>query len=103
MWAQLIKVRLKSGREDDLSTLVGQLRKAEQPGSGLIRSTAMRDQNDPSQAYLLVVFESEEHARAREDDPRRQEGLTATRATMGEIFEGPPEFVDLTVIEETSM
>jgi hypothetical protein len=62
----------------------------------------MRDQKDPSQVYMLVVFESEERARARENDQRRQEGLQAVRATMAEIFDGAPEFVDLTVVEETS-
>jgi hypothetical protein len=50
----------------------------------------------------MVVFESEERARQREQDQRREEGLQTVRATMAEIFEGPPEFVDLTVVEETS-
>jgi quinol monooxygenase YgiN len=102
MWAQLITTRLKPGREDDLQALVDQLREAEQEGSGLIRSLAMRDQNDPSRAYMLVVFESEEKARAREGDPRRQEALQAARATMAEIFDGAPEFVDLAVVDEMS-
>jgi hypothetical protein len=62
----------------------------------------MRDEKDPSQVYMLVVFESEEKARARENDQRRQEGLQAVRATMAEIFDGAPEFVDLTVVEETT-
>jgi hypothetical protein len=62
----------------------------------------MRDEKDPSQIYMLVVFESEEKARARENDQRRQEGLQAVRATMAEIFDGAPEFVDLTVMEETT-
>ena len=67
MWAQLITTRLKPGREDDLPGLVEQLRAVEQPGSGLLRSTAMQDQNDPSRVYMLVVFESEEAgSRARE-------------------------------------
>jgi quinol monooxygenase YgiN len=100
MWAQLITTRLKPGKEDDLPALVEQLRAAEQPDSGLVRSMAMRDQNDSSRVYMLVVFESEEKARARENDQRRQEGLQAARAMMAEIFEGPPEFVDLTVLEE---
>jgi len=100
MWAQLIATRLKPGREQDLPKLIEQLQAVEQPGSGLLRSTAMRDQNDPSKVYMLVVFESEESARAREQDERRQEGLKAARATMAEIFDGPPEFVDLTVVEE---
>jgi len=102
MWAQLITTRLKPGKEEELPRLIEQLRAAEQPGSGLVRSTVMRDQNDPSRAYMLVVFESEEKARARENDPLRQEGLQAARATMADIFDGGPEFVDLTVVDETS-
>lgn len=100
MWAQLITMRLKPGKEGDLPTLLQQLRAVEQPGTGLLRSTTMRDQNDPSRVVTLVVFESEERARAREGDPRRQEGLEAVRATMAEIFDGPPEFVDLTVADD---
>jgi quinol monooxygenase YgiN len=103
MWAQLITTRLKPDREGDLPRLIQQLQAVEQPGSGLVRSTAMRDQNDPGRVYMLVVFESEEKARAREDDPRRQEGLQDARATMAEIFDGAPEFVDLTVVEEWSL
>jgi len=100
MWAQMITTRLRAGHEGDLPRLIEQLRAVEQPGSGLVRSTAMRDQKDPSKVYLLVVFESEEQARARENDPRRQDGLQAARATMAEIFDGAPEFLDLTVVEE---
>jgi len=100
MWAQLIKTRLKPGKEEELERLYQQLQATEQPGSGLVRSTAMRDQKDPRSVYMMVVFESEEKARAREQDPRRQEGLREARATMADIFEGPPEFVDLTVVEE---
>ena len=61
---------------------------------------AMRDQNDPNRVYMLIVFESEEKARGREQDPRREEGLKPARATMAEIFDGAPEFVDLTVVNE---
>jgi hypothetical protein len=50
--------------------------------------------------YLIVVFESEEKARAREQDPRRREGVQAANATLAEVFDGPPEFVDLNVVEE---
>lgn len=100
MWAQLIKTRLKPGQDDGLERMFQQLQATEQPGSGLVRSTAMRDQKDPNTVYMLVVFESEEKARARERDPRRQEGLAEVRATMAEIFEGSHEFVDLTVVTE---
>ena len=101
MWAQLITVRLKPGQEQGLDTLIEQLRATEQPGSGLIRSLAMRDQSDPSRISMLVLFESEEAARARESDERRQAGLAAARATMAEIFDGPPEFTDFEVVAET--
>jgi quinol monooxygenase YgiN len=100
MWAQLITTRIKLGREGDLPKLAEQLQATEQPGSGLVRSMMMQDQKDPSRAYMLVVFESEEKARARENDERRQEGLAKVRALMEEILDGPREFVDLTVIEE---
>jgi hypothetical protein len=100
MWAQLITTRLKEGHEGDLPRLEAALRKIEQPGSGLVRSLLMQDQKDARKAYMLIVFESEEKARARESDPRRQEGLQAARAIMAEIFDGAPEFVDLTVVEE---
>jgi quinol monooxygenase YgiN len=72
MWAQLIKTRLKPGKEEDLERLYQQLRATEQPGSGLVRSTAMRDQKDPRSVCMMVVFESEEKARAREQDSRRK-------------------------------
>ena len=66
MWAQLITTRIKPGREGDLPKLAEQLQATEQPGSGLARSMMMQDQKDPSRAYMLVVFESEEKARPRE-------------------------------------
>ena len=98
MWAQLITMRLKPG--NDTAELDNQLRAAEQPGSGLVRTLVMHDQKDPSQVYTLVVFESEDKARAREQDPRRQERLHAARAMMAGIFDRPPEFTDLRVAEE---
>lgn len=100
MWMQIIKMRLKPGKESELGGLSEALRAVEQPGSGLIRSTTTRDRNDPTSVYSIVVFESEEQARARERDPRRQEGLAEGRARMAEIFDGPPEFLDLDVVAE---
>ncbi len=103
MWAQLITTRLKPGKdESDIHKLYEQLNAVEQPGSGLLRTTAMRDQKDPSRLFMFVLFESEEKARAREQDPARQEGLKAARETMAEVFDGSPEFVDLTVVEDHS-
>jgi hypothetical protein len=100
MWAQLIKTRLKSGKEEELDRLHEQFQAAEQPGSGLVWGATMRDQNDRSVVYMMIVCASEEKARARERDPRREQGLAAARITMSEIFEGPVEFVDLDVVAE---
>jgi hypothetical protein len=95
MWAQLIQMKLKPGK--DIEEMAKEIQAAEQPGSGLVRSLMMRDQADPSRIYTLVIFESEEQARAREADPRRAERLDAARSIMADIFEGPPEFTDLVV------
>jgi len=98
MWAQLITMRVKAGREADVERVMDQLQAAEQPDSGLLRTTTMRDVNDPTLVYTLVVFESEDKARARENDPRREAGLQVVRSMMAEIFDGPPQFVDLDVV-----
>src|SRR3954454_10507862 len=102
MWTQIVKTHMKSGKDAELMMLSDQLKAIEQPGSGLVRSTAMRDQKDPSSIYMIVTFESEEKARAREHDERRQAGLKSVRETMAEIFEGPPTFIDLEVLVEHS-
>jgi hypothetical protein len=100
MWAQLITARLKPGREGEVTKLFEQVQAIEQPGSGLLRSTFMCNQNDPSMLYMLVVFDSEESARAREQDQRREQGLQAVRASMAEMLDGPPEFTDLLVVND---
>lgn len=100
MWAQLIKMTLRSETEQDLPGLMAQLQAAEQPDTGLLRTMTMQDQADPSKVYTLVVFETEEQARLREQDPRRSEALTAVRARMAEMFDGTPEFTNLTVVFE---
>jgi hypothetical protein len=69
-------------------------------GLGLERTMVMRSQADPTLVYVLVLFESEDKARAREQDPRRQQGLERVRAAMGDVLDGPPEFVDLNVVRD---
>jgi len=97
MWAQLIRTRLKPGTGSELDRLSQLLRSSEEQGSGLLRSTMMRDQNDLDNLYMLVVFESEAKARAREADQNREVALRDARALMGDIFASPPEFTDLNV------
>lgn len=97
MWAQLIELKLKPGA--DTAEMAKHIRAAEQPESGLVQSLMMRDQSDPTRLYTLVVFESEEKARAREQDPRREEALATARSIMADIIEGSPAFTDLIVDE----
>jgi len=98
MWAQLMRWQLKPG--EDTAGLREQLQTVEQPGSGLLRTMIMQDQKNPDQFLTLVVFESEEKARARERDPRREEGLQVLRAMLADRLAGPPQFTDLAVVEE---
>ena len=98
MWAQLMSFRVKPG--NDTAGLREQLQAIEQPDSGLLRTMVLQDQKDPDHFYTLVVFESEEKARAREHDPRREEGLQVLRAMLADKLAGPPEFTDLAVAEE---
>ena len=100
MWAQIIKTHLKAGRDDDFVGLMKHFQAAEKPGSGLVHSYAARDQKDPNTVYMVVVFESEEKARIREADTERQASLEPARQIMGEIFDGPVEFVDLDIVAE---
>jgi hypothetical protein len=95
MWAQLIKVRLRLG--PIWRPWPDVLKAAEQPGSGLLRELFMYDQHDPDSAYILAVFESEEKAREREQDPRRAEGQQAIQEMMATMLAAPPEFTNLTV------
>ena len=101
MWAQLITAPLKPGAEDRISELLDGLHGTERPGSGLIRSSAFLEDGEPKLLRILVVFESEEKARAREADEGRNADLVPVRALMGELFAGPPSFNDLGVVRET--
>ena len=100
MWAQLSTVRVKEGKADVVGEAMQRLRTFEQPDSGLLRTIVMQDQKDPARVLVLVVFESEEKARARESDPRRQEGVQALRASLGEVLAAAPEYVDLDVLAD---
>jgi hypothetical protein len=100
MWAQFISGTLKRDKEEDLPKLIDRLRSIQQPGSGFVRSTALRDQNDTSRVHFLIVFENQEQAHALENDPRHQDGVQAMRDTMAEIFDGRPDYAGLTIVDE---
>jgi quinol monooxygenase YgiN len=100
VWAQLQKVTSKPEKEAQLLDVFEQLHAIEQADSGLMRTMVMRSQADPNLVFVLVVFDSEENARTREQDPRRQQGLQRIRAAMGDVLDGPPEFFDLNVLRD---
>lgn len=100
MWAQLQKVSSKPEKEAELLDVFEQLHAIEQADSGLLKTMVMRSQADPTLVFVLVVFDSEEKARTREQDPRRQQGLQRIRAAMGDVLDGPPEFFDLNVLRD---
>lgn len=102
MWAQIITMRLKPGKDDEMAVVLELLKSAEQPGSGLLRSMTLRDQGDPTSITTLVVFDNEQSARAREQDPRRAQAVQAVTELLGQILEGPPEFSNLDVVTESS-
>jgi len=94
------KVSSKPEKEAELLDVFEQLHAIEQADSGLLKTMVMRSQADPTLLFVLVVFDSEEKARTREQDPRRQQGLERIRAAMGDVLDGPPEFFDLNVLRE---
>jgi len=98
MWAQMQRVRTDPERGAELLRVFEQLRAIEQKDSGLLQTLVLRSQTDPTEVFVVVVFESEEKARAREADPRRQELLQRIRGALGEVLTGPPEFFDCNVL-----
>ncbi len=100
MWAQLQKVSSRPEKEAELLDVFEQLNAIEQADSGLLKTMVMRSQADPTLVFVLVVFDSEEKARTREQDPRRQQGLQRIRAALGDVLDGPPEFFDLDVLRD---
>ena len=98
MWAQVQRISSPPDKEGQLLQVFEQLGGIEQEDSGLLKTLVMRSRTDPNQAFVVVVFESEEKARAREADPRRQEALQGIRAAMGDVLDGPPEFFDCDVL-----
>jgi heme-degrading monooxygenase HmoA len=98
MWAQMQRVSTDPEKEAQVLEIFEQLRAIEQDDSGLLQTLVLRSQADPAEVFVVVVFESEEKARARDTDPRRQEPLKRIRAAMGDVLNGPPEFFDCDVV-----
>ena len=65
MWAQAQRVSTNPEREAGVLEVFEQLRAIEQEDSGLLQTLVRRSQKDPAEVFVVVVFESEEKARAR--------------------------------------
>jgi heme-degrading monooxygenase HmoA len=99
MWAQLIKARVKPGKQGEVEQVQREFERRGADGStGWVRSIGLQNQNDPDEYYNLVFFESEEKARANERNPEQQEMVQR----LMNLFEGQPSYVDLIPIYEGS-
>jgi heme-degrading monooxygenase HmoA len=96
MWAQIIKARLKSNAEAEMMQLMNEI-EGETARSPFVGSIVLQNQSDPSEYHTVVLFESEEAARANENTPEQQQRVQRIKA----LYEGPPEFVNCNVVHET--
>jgi len=92
MWAQLIKSRAKPGKEEEIRNLPQEF-EAQGSSMPMMQVFTCSNQKDPSEYYTLIVFENEAAARQSEASPE----AAARVKRMMELFEGPPEYVDLNV------
>jgi hypothetical protein len=100
MWAQLVKMRVRSGQEGELQRIESEWEDKVGRGtdSGWQRTLIFQSAKDPSETYLLVFFESEEKARRSEQSPAHQAMLNP----MMQLVDGQPEYVDLTPVQEST-
>jgi hypothetical protein len=57
MWAQLVKARIKAGREEDLRQVYEEANRSIGRDSGWVRSFSLRNQRDHQEMYGLAIFE----------------------------------------------
>ena len=96
MWAQLVKTRIKPGRETEVEDLQRRLEDRDNPA--WVRSMVFAKQENPREHYILVLFTSEELARHHEQHPEQHELITQ----LLDCHEEPPEFIDLDLVSETT-
>jgi quinol monooxygenase YgiN len=98
MWAQLIKMRIREGKEAEVRQLPKEFESGEMGEGRWVRMIALENQSDPREFYTLVIFESEAAARENEQSPQQAKRLERIQ----QLFEGPREFVDLNVVHDSS-
>lgn len=100
MWAQLVKMKVQPGNEEELQRIEQQWQEQVGRGtdSGWVRSLLFRSATNPNEWYEVAYFENEEKARANERSQKHQEILQQ----MMPLIDGQPEYVDLTPVQEST-
>jgi hypothetical protein len=94
MFAQLVKSRVRPGKEEEARNLSKEFdSRAGQTAAPWVALTASVNMKDPGEFYTLIVFESEEKARENERSPEQAKRVER----LMEIYENP-EYVDLDVV-----
>lgn len=96
MWAQLLKFQVRPGTADELDEIYQEVDAQTGPETGWVRSYSLRNRKNPDKVYALVIFDSEEKARAYEQSPEQAKLIERT----GELMDGTPEFVDFDLVTE---
>src|SRR5690349_13611111 len=96
MWAQLVKTKVKPGREAEVEDLQRQLEDRDNPAWR--RSMVFSRQENPREHYVLVLFESEEAARHHEQYPEQH----ALVMQLRDCYEEEPEFIHLNLVSDVS-
>lgn len=95
MWAQLVKTRVKPGREAEVEDFQRQLEGRNNPA--WMRTMIFHRPDNPREHYILALFESEESARHHEQHPEQH----ALVMRLLDCYEEPPEVIDLELDKET--
>lgn len=97
MWAQFIKARIRSGRDQEAREIAREFEAQSRTDRiGPTRVIVFRNQSDPDEHLTIAYFESEEKAREAERDPKQAELIRR----YWEVYDGPPEYADLNVFFE---
>lgn len=98
MWAQLVRSRLKSGKEVEMRLIQEEMGRGLRDTPGWIRTTTFQNQADPQEYFALIQFDSEAQAREREGSSRQQEFTRRIR----ECMEGPSDYINLNFVSTIS-
>lgn len=91
-------IEITSSELDEMRALDEQWEKATEGKRTARRSIVTQDRNDPNQVRIIVFFDSYESAMENSSLPETQEFAEKWAA----LAEGPPRFLDLDVVDDSS-